>query len=599
MIHRRNNEINAKYIETDGNNIIYEYLGNNYDKKYKKIIDDNDINRLRISKRKFTNIKDKINLQNDKNRSLKKERNTLSTSSLKILDLKKNHTNQISGFELYYGPSNIINDKKSYNNINNYKYNNIYYSNINLYGTNNNNNYRIENNNEIIYKLNKYNNHTYNNRRNQSKAKQELTKKINKSVTKFRNYLRPSETKKIILIQSKYRANLSKKRLYQYKFLILLNKILLNKFWKNFKSKLVKVKYIKNNKIISRKKNLISTNKKIIMKTNEVNLLHKELGDSFNIINDELKIKLDDIIKENKELKNQIIDNNKSIEEKMKQLLDENKKNQNINEIIIKDNKILAKKLKNLQYNKNNQLVIQNQSPVDLTLIDDNKNIQSISKLKYIYLKCIFLKKIIKNKNVLRIFFNRYKNNIKKINNNNKIYLNNNKKINIQMAKNFNINLISQIDIYNKKNFLLYKLFLNKEKNISKIITKFFYKYYYNAINTKEENNEKNKKLLINIIKKKENKNEYILRNIIKEWKLRGVIFKMKGIAKEFKKRKKLKKKIRDKMAKETLNNLINKTSNFQSSHEFSYKIEKTERTEDNKEDIKEENILLDSDNSN
>ena len=598
MIEKRNSEINTKYIKTDENNIIYEYLGNNYDKNYKKIIDDNDINRLRISKRKFTNIKDKINLQNDKNRSLKKERNTLSTSSLKILDLKKNHTNQISGFELYYGPSNIINDKKSYNNINNYKYNNIYYSNINLYGTNNNNNYRIENNNEIIYKLNKYNNHTYNNRRNQSKAKQELTKKINKSVTKFRNYLRPSETKKIILIQSKYRANLSKKRLYQYKFLILLYKILLNKFWKNFKSKLVKVKYIKNNKIISRKKNLISTNKKIIMKTNEVNLLHKELGDSFNIINDELKIKLDDIIKENKELKNQIIDNNKSIEEKMKQLLDENKKNQNINEIIIKDNKILAKKLKNLQYNKNNQLVIQNQSPVDLTLIDDNKNIQSISKLKYIYLKCIFLKKIIKNKNVLRIFFNRYKNNIKKINNNNKIYLNNNKKINIQMAKNFNINLISQIDIYNKKNFLLYKLFLNKEKNISKIITKFLYKYYYNVINTKEENNER-KKLLINIIKKKENKNEYILRNIIKEWKLRGVIFKMKGIAKEFKKRKKLKKKIRDKMAKETLNNLINKTSNFQSSHEFSYKIEKTERKEDNKEDIKEENILLDSDNSN
>ena len=599
MIEKRNSEINTKYIKTDGNNIIYEYLGNNYDKKYKKIIDDNDINRLRISKRKFTNIKDKINLQNDKNLSLKKERNTLSTSSLKILDLKKNHTNQISGFELYYGPSNLINDKKSYNNINNYKYNNIYYSKINLYGANNNNNYRIENNNEIIYKFNKYNNHTYSNRRNQSKAKQELTKKINKSVTKFRNYLRSSETKKIILIQSKYRANLSKKRLYQNKFLILLNKILLTKFWKNFKSKLVKVKYIKNNKIISRKKNLISTNKKIIMKTNEVNLLHKELGDSFNIINDELKIKLDDIIKENKELKNQIIDNNKSIEEKMKQLLDENKKNQNINKIIIKDNKILAKKLKNLQYNKNNQLVIQNQSPVDLTLIDDNKNIQSISKLKYIYLKCIFLKKIIKNKNVLRIFFNRYKNNIKKINNNNKIYLNNNKKINIQMAKNFNINLISQIDIYNKKNFLLYKLFLNKEKNISKIITKFFYKYYYNAINTKEENNEKNKKLLINIIKKKENKNEYILRNIIKEWKLRGVIFKMKGIAKEFKKRKKLKKKIRDKMAKETLNNLINKTSNFQSSHEFSYKIEKTERTEDNKEDIKEENILLDSDNSN
>jgi len=48
MIEKRNSEINTKYIKTDGNNIIYEYLGNNYDKKYKKIIDDNDINRLRI-----------------------------------------------------------------------------------------------------------------------------------------------------------------------------------------------------------------------------------------------------------------------------------------------------------------------------------------------------------------------------------------------------------------------------------------------------------------------------------------------------------------------------------------------------------------------
>ena len=41
------------------------------------------------------------------------------------------------------------------------------------------------------------------------------------------------------------------------------------------------------------------------------NMLHKELGDSFNIINDNngLKLKLDYMIKENNELKNQIFDN--------------------------------------------------------------------------------------------------------------------------------------------------------------------------------------------------------------------------------------------------------------------------------------------------
>lgn len=58
---------------------------------------------------------------------------------------------------------------------------------------------------------------------------------------------------------------------------------------------------------------------------------HKELGDSFNIINKrensekKLKSKLNDVIKENTELKNQLVDN-KNIEEKMKNLIDENKK---------------------------------------------------------------------------------------------------------------------------------------------------------------------------------------------------------------------------------------------------------------------------------
>ena len=143
------------------------------------------------------------------------------------------------------------------------------------------------------------------------------------------------------------------------------------------------------------------------MKTNEVKMLHKELGDSFNITNEDLKIKLDDIIKENKELKNQIFDN-KNIEEKMKQLLEENKKNQSINEIIMKDNRQLAKRLKTIQNNRNNQLVIQNQLPVDLTQTEDIKTqIESKTKLKYLYLKCIFFKKVLKNKNVLRIYFNK------------------------------------------------------------------------------------------------------------------------------------------------------------------------------------------------
>jgi hypothetical protein len=333
------------------------------------------------------------------------------------------------------------------------------------------------------------------------------------------------------------------------------------------------------------------------MKTNEINQLHKELGDSFNIINDDLKIKLDDIIKENNDLKNQIFDN-KNIEEKMKQLLEENKKNQSINEIIMKDNRQLAKKLKTIQDNRNNQLVIQNQLPVDLTQSDDTQ-MQSASKLKYLYLKCIFFKKVLKNRNSLKIYFNKYKNNIRKLRKkysieNNNIFINNKKKINIQMAKNLNINFISNNDNY--KHFMLFKLFMKKEQKQSNIIPKYFYKFFYLSNYTYKEKEEKGeidlkkKRILKSLINKKEKNNEFILRNVLKEWKLRGIIFKMKGYAKELKKKKKLKKKIRDKKARETLNNLKIKTASFQNTHEFSYKIDKTDKKEDNEENkIKED----------
>ena len=137
---------------------------------------------------------------------------------------------------------------------------------------------------------------------------------------------------------------------------------------------------------------------------------HKELGDSFNIINKrensekKLKSKLNDVIKENTELKNQLVDN-KNIEEKMKNLIDENKKNQNINAIIMKDNQQLAKKLKDFQDYRNTNLIVQNQSSLDLTqkeLIEIDELIKNNeiyrNKLKAIYLSKILDKKISRNK---------------------------------------------------------------------------------------------------------------------------------------------------------------------------------------------------------
>ena len=422
-----------------------------------------------------------------------------------------------------------------------------------------------------------------------------------KTNIKFRNFHRRSEIKKIILIQSVYRAHFSQMKYYEYvntlshykEFCELLNNIFIDRKKKLLKYLIIKIKGRKK-KVKRNNNKIMNTKNKILIKANEMNMLRKELGDSFNIKNDDLKIKLDDIIKENNDLKNQIYDN-KNIEEKMKQLLEENKKNQNINAIIMKDNSKLAKRLKNIQDNRNNQLVVENQLSVDLTQVD-NIQAKSFSKLKYLYLKCIFFKKVLKNRNSLKIYFNRYRNNINKIKKkysieNNNIFINNKNDINIQMAKNLNINFISQNDNY--KYFLLFKLFTKKEQRKSNIIPKYFYKYYYKTNNIQKEDCDLKKiRILKAIINKKENKNQYILRNKLKEWKMRGVLFKMKGAAKALKKKKKLKKKIRDRLAKATLDNLKNKTSSFQSAHEFSYKIDKIEKKEDDKEENKEKDDI-------
>ena len=479
-------------------------------------------------------------------------------------------------------------------------------------------------------------------------------------------YLNKNDIKKIILIQSVYRTHLLISRIsgslnfYMYfsKLYSLLKLIFtfrLNYYWKNFIEKIPKnsiKKIIKNTRVrnycIKKNKNENDTfgaKNKFLLKSPEGKNLYKELGDSTKSINDNngLKLKLDNVIKENNELKNKIF-HNKNIEEKLKQLLVENKKNQNINAIIMKDNQQLAKKLKNIRDNRNNQLIIQNQPSLDLSQENNiQKQSDSLIKFKKLCIKCLILKKILKNRNILKVYFNKYKNIIINLQNekpeqttieNNNIFINNRKKINIQMTKNFNINFISQKDNY--KHFILDKLFMKKEEIKKKTLSKFFFKFIYISkycklfedIKTKEKeiNEEKEKQnelkveeeegkkedinqqkriILQSIINKYERNYNILFRNLFKEWKLRGIIFKMKAIAKDIKKKKKLKKKIREKIARATLNSLKNKTASFQSAHEFSYNINKKQELEntdnnDNKEPKSNTNVIkITEDNKN
>jgi hypothetical protein len=300
--------------------------------------------------------------------------------------------------------------------------------------------------------------------------------------------------------------------------------------FKNWKYFIQKLSDISSNKLIKKVKNANkknsmknkNNNNKLLYKSHGANISTKELGESFNIKNDNnyLKLKLSDIIKENSELKNQIFDNRK-IEEQLKQLQFENKKNQNINAIIIKDNQNLAKKLKNIQESRNNKLVIENQPSLDLSQ-EDNIQILSFSKLKYLNLKCLVLKNFLKNGNILKIYFNKYRNNIikekekekDKVNSieNNNIFINNRNKINMKMAKNFNINFFSQDDDY--KYFILYKFFLKKDKLKKDILSKYIFKFFYISKylklfeNIKNKEQEINKEKEINEIKKIEETNK-------------------------------------------------------------------------------------------
>ena len=307
---------------------------------------------------------------------------------------------------------------------------------------------------------------------------------------------------------------------------------------------------------------------------------HKELGDSFNIINKrensekKLKSKLNDVIKENTELKNQLVDN-KNIEEKMKNLIDENKKNQNINAIIMKDNQQLAKKLKDFQDYRNTNLIVQNQSSLDLTqkeLIEIDELIKNNeiyrNKLKGIYLSKILDKKISRNKYIMKNIFDKFKNIVDKIKN--KENENNLKKNiyskNLMFIINNNIKLM-KLNIF--KTIYYYSIIANKEKESKKIFQKeslknlfikkdqiqknillksFIKIYYNNRVLSKKDDEESSKevrgsKILLKFFNKYDNNRRYILKSFVEKWMLKSKILGIRATARDKKKKRKQKKK--------------------------------------------------------
>ena len=424
--------------------------------------------------------------------------------------------------------------------------------------------------------------------------------------------------KSAILIQSLFRAYLVKMKMFNSINLYisvkggvnLLEKFFLRKksfVWKKFKNYidvLINLDLLKHILINNSARNN-STDKKHIS-------FHKEIGDSFNIINKKdnseikLKSKLNDVIKENNQLKTQLVDN-KNIEEKMKNLIDENKKNQNINAIIMKDNQQLAKKLKDFQDYRNTNLKVENQTPLDLTqkdlfeideLIKNNEIYKN--KLKEIYLANVINKRINENKYLKKDAFNRLKNAIEKIKNEDKeknlkknLYLknfvniisNNLKITKLNCFKNlYYASILSFLEKQKKqelRNKLLNNILIKKRKNI---LLKAFIKIYYNKFTLekqkeKKSNEEIKRKLLKKIVNNYDINRISILKTFTEKWSLKSKIIGIREAARDKKRKRKLKKKNNKLISQkhfgsigknqENKNNLTNKLC--KSIHEFSY----------------------------
>ena len=365
------------------------------------------------------------------------------------------------------------------------------------------------------------------------------------------------------------------------------------------------------------------------LKTNKTNpkekkftSFHKELGDSFNIVVDnkqkettekKLKNKLNDVIKENTQLRNQLIDN-KNIEEKMKNLIDENKKNQNINAIIMKDNQQLAKKLKDIQDYRNTNLLIENQSSIDFTQkqqmqIEEllKENDINFNKLKKYLLHKLIYNKINCNKYALKDKFFKYRGVVEKIKNKEKenhLYLNNvlsklENKFKLIKQKYFwdlyYIGMILEKEKQSKnilKNEMLKNIINNKNKKIKISLSKQFFKYYSNAIKTKNEDlkkeeeqeqqkeQEKEKEIskvnLLNKIFKRYQTNIILIYKIfLEKWLLKSKILGIRAAARDKKKKRKLKKKNNKLIFQKNFgiaDKKVNSNGQFsKSNHEFSY----------------------------
>ncbi len=329
--------------------------------------------------------------------------------------------------------------------------------------------------------------------------------------------------------------------------------------------------------------------------------LHKEIGERFNIIKENknkeieekykeelngVNNKMNKLIEENNKLKD-INNNIKYKESKFMELSLDNQKKDNIINIITNDNQNLARKLKIIK-DKHNKFEIHNQ--IDLKYISEKTNLNAKELFigyRNFYLLFLLYKKNISLLNILRRYFNRYKNIINSINSNENINnaLREQKLIFlIQNKRNKEYNYLKNTFIklyYNglmkhkKKEKIksvlkakLKNMIIKKEKENKLIIKSYFSKFYLkgiishlieeknkNIIDKKTQNDNKIRKLFTSMEQRKDKHNFLIKRDCFDKWILSSKILGMKAITDE----KKRKKRQKQRMKKKTENKSANK----------------------------------------
>ena len=460
----------GSYKETEVNVNYKKYYTNKEEfKKVEKKVN-HEKNNEKITQTKKNHFESVVVNSKNKNNNIEKTKiglNRVKANNCGESEIK--YDNEKSSYIMKYNKST-----NSINNTQNFEINKNF---------NNNFFYKIEANKSSNKIKLKENQNSKNIKKEDKNNIQNIIYKSNNIFNQQKSDIKIFKSENNVRINSANNNNRLSHSLYQ-KGLEIVNKIIRNrkyKYWIEISSKLLNQKSYSNYKLFTRKIRTYKNKENlptIDIQSQIRNTLDNDIDYNNNYLLNKMKDKYNIILKTNV--------NSKNVQEKCKDSPNNNLLLKNQDSNILKENNESVKKLEfvkeiNKKFSK---------SPRTNNLMIENKDL--INKLKNIYIKYLINKNNDYNKKILKAIFYKY-----------------NKKAAILKYTNENTNNI------------LYKLLKIKKSNNNKLLSKYFYRFYYisNFINYSKEikaldNEQRNiliNKILFNIFHKKAIKEQIYL----------------------------------------------------------------------------------------